>query len=184
MFFLRFSLRSSVALVALVSLLTSPMALSTPNIHSSASDVTDGSSPARINSSLALDIYKSPSCGCCQEWVDHMEAQGFSAAIHHPADLNQIKVKYRIAPAYQSCHTAVSSDGYIFEGHIPAKVIQRFLAEKPTDALGLAVPGMPMGSPGMEMGNHFTPYDVLLLKSNGSTQVYTHINSINEQYGD
>lgn len=181
MFFSRFGHRSAMTLVAILSLLASSIALSTPTTHSSASYVTDGSSPARVKSSHALNIYKSPSCGCCQEWVDHVEAQGFSAEIHHPSDLNQVKVKYRIAPEYQSCHTAISSGGYIFEGHIPGKIIQRFLAEKPKDALGLAVPGMPMGSPGMEMGNHFSPYDVLLSKSDGTTQVYTRINNADEQ---
>jgi len=182
MFSLRLGHRSAMTLVAILSLLVSSIALSTPPTHSSVSDVAASPSPAGLTSDHALDIYKSPSCGCCQEWVDHVEAQGFGAAIHHPSDLNQIKDKYRIAPEYQSCHTAVSSDGYVFEGHIPAKIIQRFLAEKPKDALGLAVPGMPMGSPGMEMGNHFSPYDVLLLKSDGSTQVYTRINSADEQH--
>lgn len=182
MFFSRFGQRSAMTLVAILSLLASSIALSTPPKHSSVSDVAVRPSPAGVTSSHALDVYKSPSCGCCQEWVEHVEAQGFSAEIHHPSDLNQIKIKYRIAPEYQSCHTAVSSDGYIFEGHIPAKIIQRFLTEKPKDALGLAVPGMPMGSPGMEMGNHFSPYDVLLLKSDGSTQVYIRINSADEQH--
>lgn len=129
-----------------------------------------------------LDVYKSETCKCCEKWVVNLESKGFHATAHHPADLNQEKVKRAIAPRYHSCHTAVSADDYVFEGHIPASVIQRFLIEKPKGAIGLAVPGMPMGSPGMEMGNQFNPYDVLLLKADGSSTVYARITSIDQQY--
>jgi hypothetical protein len=131
---------------------------------------------------LNLDVYKSETCPCCEKWILNLESKGFLATAHHPADLHQEKVKRGIAPRYHSCHTAVSADGYVFEGHIPASVIQRFLTEKPKGAIGLAVPGMPMGSPGMEMGNHFNPYDVLLLKADGSSAVYAQITSIDQQY--
>jgi hypothetical protein len=124
---------------------------------------------------IVLDVYKSRTCGCCKKWVDHSEGLGFEATVNHPANLNKIKVDQGIQPRYQSCHTAVSSDGYVFEGHIPAQVIQKFLASPPKDAIGLAVPGMPAGSPGMEVGNRFDPYDVLLLKKDGSSEVYQHI---------
>lgn len=124
---------------------------------------------------LVLDVFKSPTCMCCEKWITHLQSHGFQTAVHHPADLNQEKISRGIAPKYQSCHTAISKDGYVFEGHIPASVIQRFLAEKPKGAIGLAVPGMPMGSPGMEMGNHFDPYDVLLLMADGSSSVYAPI---------
>lgn len=167
----------AMAFMAILSL-THPVASAAPaEVRSSAS----GGITAE-QSTQFLDVYKSPTCGCCQEWIDHMEAQGFRTDIHHPAALNEVKAKYQIAPQYQSCHTAVSPTGYVFEGHIPAKIIERFLTEKPADAIGLAVPGMPMGSPGMEMGNRFTPYDVLLLKTDGSTQVYARINAASEQY--
>ena len=161
--------------------------LSLTHSIASATDARSSVSGTQASSSGAqsaqfLDVYKSPTCGCCQEWIDHMESRGFSTDIHHPTALNDVKAKYRIAPEYQSCHTAVSPTGYVFEGHIPAKIVERFLTEKPADAIGLAVPGMPMGSPGMEMGNRFTPYDVLLLKADGSTQVYARINAASEQY--
>lgn len=129
-----------------------------------------------------LQVLSSPTCGCCGKWVEHMQANGFDASVEHPADLNQEKTARGIAPQYQSCHTAVSADGYVFEGHIPARVIQRFLKEKHQDAIGLAAPGMPMGSPGMEMGDHFSPYDVLVLKADGSSSVYTRIGAAAEQY--
>lgn len=124
---------------------------------------------------VILDVYKSPSCGCCAKWIDHIDAAGFQAATHHPSDLNLVKQKLGVAPQYQSCHTGVSKEGYIFEGHVPAEIMQKFLAEKPKDALGLAVPGMPVGSPGMEMGDRYDDYDVLLLKKDGSSSVYARI---------
>ena len=129
-----------------------------------------------------LVVYKSPTCGCCEEWIHHLESSGFSAEIKHPADLNQVKSEYRISPAYQSCHTAISEEGYVFEGHIPAKHIRQFLGNPPTNAIGLAVPGMPPGSPGMEMGDRFSPYQVLLLKKDGSHEVYATVERQEEQY--
>ncbi len=135
-----------------------------------------------VNTAITLDVFKSPTCLCCEKWIAYLQAHGFQTTVHHPADLNQEKVARGVAPKYQSCHTAVSKNGYVFEGHIPAAVIQRFLTEKPKDAIGLAVPGMPMGSPGMEMGDHFNPYDVLLLKADGSNAVYAQITSIDQQH--
>lgn len=129
-----------------------------------------------------LQVLKDPSCGCCEGWVNHVNENGFIAQISHPQDLNGEKLKLGIAPKFQSCHTAISAEGYVFEGHIPANIVQRFLDEKPNDAIGLAVPGMPMGSPGMEIGDQFSPYDVLVLKTDGSAQVYAHIATKIEQY--
>ena len=125
--------------------------------------------------SQSMDVYKSPTCGCCAKWVAHIEAADFSVAVHHPSDLNKLKDDKGILPRYQSCHTAVSQAGYVFEGHIPADVIKRFLSNPPTNALGLAVPGMPVGSPGMEMGDRYDEYDVLLLAKDGSSTVFEHI---------
>ena len=124
---------------------------------------------------ISLDVYKSRTCNCCKKWVDHIEASGFETSVHHPANLNKLKSDKGISPRYQSCHTAVSKDGYVFEGHIPADIIQRFLANPPPNAIGLAVPGMPAGSPGMEMGSRHDEYDVFLLNKDGSDTVYEHI---------
>lgn len=133
------------------------------------------SSPVQSTEQVTLDVYKSPTCECCGRWVSDIDSKGFDATTHHPANMNLVKQKLGIAPQYQSCHTGVSKEGYVFEGHIPADVMQKFLAEKPKDALGLSVPGMPAGSPGMEMGNRYDDYDVLLLKKDGSAQVYARI---------
>jgi len=143
------------------------------------SDTTElANKPANKDASvekISLDVYKSRTCGCCKKWVNHVEAFGFETAVHHPANLNKVKSDRGISPRYQSCHTAVSKEGYVFEGHIPAELIQRFLANPPANAIGLAVPGMPAGSPGMEMGNRHDEYDVFLLSKDGSEAVYEHI---------
>jgi hypothetical protein len=131
---------------------------------------------------VVLDVYKSPTCGCCSVWIDHLEERGFLAKVHHPSDLNKVKREYGVPARYQSCHTAVSKDGYIFEGHIPAYIIEKFLDEKPADAIGLTVPGMPVGSPGMESGDNFMPYQVLLIKASGTPEVYTEVRTREEQY--
>lgn len=131
---------------------------------------------------VGLDVYKSPTCGCCGNWIEHMQHENFAMTTHHPADLAAEKQKLGVAPRFQSCHTAVSEDGYVFEGHVPAKLVQRFLKEKPAGAIGLAVPGMPEGSPGMEAGDRFSPYQVLLLKEDGTSELYASIDSAPEQY--
>ncbi len=123
-----------------------------------------------------LQVYKSPNCGCCRLWVDHMQQNGYRMVLHNRDDLDTIKIKYGIQPSLQSCHTAITRQGYVFEGHIPAPIIKAFLKNPPTDARGLTVPGMPLGSPGMEVGNRFQPYQVLLLKKDGSTSVYARVN--------
>lgn len=118
-------------------------------------------------------VYKSPTCGCCTEWVSHLEKNGFSVEIHNRRTMNPIKAKFGVPPHLQSCHTA-EVDGYIIEGHVPADDIVRLLREKPA-IKGLAVPGMPMGSPGME-GPRSDPYDVLTFEENGRTSTYSSRN--------
>lgn len=142
------------------------------------------STPGRSDSYEVKEftVYKQPTCDCCKKWMSHLDKAGFESTARHPADLNAIKARYGIAPRYQSCHTAVSSQGYVFEGHIPARYIQAFLANPPDDAIGLVVPGMPLGSPGMEVGGRFTPYQVLLLKKDGSSEVFANVENAAQQY--
>jgi hypothetical protein len=111
-----------------------------------------------------------------------MQQNGFASTVYHPADLNSLKLEHGLRPELQSCHTAITADGYAFEGHVPAKFIKQFLASPPTNAKGLTAPGMPLGSPGMEMGGRFTPYDVVLLNKDGSTRVYASIKSADQQF--
>lgn len=145
-----------------------------PAIHAE----TRANSPIPLNALLQfkeLVVYKSPTCGCCGDWADHMSEAGFSTKIQHPKDLNTIKDQLGIAPVHQSCHTATLQD-YLFEGHIPAEVVKHFLAEEPKGAIGLAVPGMPLGSPGMDFGgDNYRQYQVLQLNSDGSSSVYGEV---------
>ena len=126
---------------------------------------------------ITLNVYKDLNCGCCVGWIDHMQDKGFTSKINHPRDLNGVKHELGVLPEWQSCHTAVTKEGYVFEGHVPAKFIEQFLAAPPEGALGLAVPGMPLGSPGMEMGNRFTPYDTVQMNKDGSSSVFAHVES-------
>lgn len=138
---------------------------------------------------VQLEVFKDPQCGCCQAWLEHMQGfnttdsqLSFAPRVNTTADLYATKDRLAIPPRLRSCHTAVEAkSGYVFEGHVPARLIARFLAEKP-DARGLAVPGMPLGSPGMEMGERFQPYSVYLLKNDGSTEVYANVESAAQQY--
>ena len=124
---------------------------------------------------FSLLVHKTPACGCCKKWVKHLEDNSFSMMIKDHQNLQKIKTQYSIKPKYQSCHTAVSKEGYIFEGHIPSKFIKNFLADPEPNAIGLSVPGMPLGSPGMEVEGRFMPYDVLVLYKDGSSKVYAEI---------
>ncbi|MBW7850752.1 MAG: DUF411 domain-containing protein [Rhodospirillales bacterium] len=114
-------------------------------------------------------VYKSPYCGCCAKWVDHMRANGFSVAVREVEDVAPVKAAHGVAPSLESCHTAVV-DGYVVEGHVPAGDVKRLLAERPR-VRGLAVPGMPSGSPGME-GPTKDSYDVVAFDGVGRVSVF------------
>ncbi len=124
----------------------------------------------------SMVVYKSPTCGCCTAWVEHMTEKGFNTLVKHPSNISHIKKQLNIAQQNQACHTAVLQN-YVFEGHIPAQVIQKFLKHKPLDSHGLAVPNMPMGSPGMDNGKAFNPYQVYLLNKNGSRLPYARVST-------
>lgn len=120
-------------------------------------------------------VHKTPTCGCCKRWMEHFKEDGFKVYSQDHQNLNQIKEKYNIDVSYRSCHTTVSSNGFIFEGHIPSKYIKQFLSETHENAIGLSVPGMPLGSPGMEYEDRFMPYEVLILYKDGSSNVYAAV---------
>lgn len=117
-----------------------------------------------------ITVWKNASCGCCHEWVAHLRKNGFEVAAHDVEDTAPIRQKFGLPAKFGSCHTARLGN-YVVEGHVPTQELRRLLREKPK-ALGLAVPGMPMGSPGMEMGNTRDAYDVLLVLADGSSRVY------------
>lgn len=126
-----------------------------------------------------IAVKKTATCGCCNGWINHLKRSGFTTAAENLpyAVLNRFKTANGIRSDLASCHTA-RVGGYTIEGHVPAREIKRLLAERP-DAVGLTVPGMPVGSPGMEVGSSRDAYDVLLIKKDGSTQVYARYEAVN-----
>ena len=128
-----------------------------------------------LEKDLSLIVHKTATCGCCKKWMKHLDSLGFETSPEDHQNLLPIKEKYGIKPEYGSCHTAVSKEGYVFEGHVPGEYIYQFLAENNPNAIGLSVPGMPVGSPGMEVGDKFTPYDVLILYKDGTSEIYAEV---------
>jgi hypothetical protein len=129
--------------------------------------------PARATDTApSIEVWKSATCQCCGAWVKHLEANGFTVKVNaaEPSTLASLKRQAGVGDKLASCHTAMI-DGYVIEGHVPATDIKRLVAERP-EAIGLAVPGMPVGSPGMEQGAEFEPYDVLLVKKDGTTEAF------------
>lgn len=115
-------------------------------------------------------VYKTPNCGCCHEWMAHLRENGFQVVEKNVATTQPIRAELGVPPAMTSCHTAMAG-GYWFEGHVPADLVRRVLAEKPDDINGVAAPGMPIGSPGMEGPNPVT-YDLVAHHKDGTTSVY------------
>jgi hypothetical protein len=129
--------------------------------------------PAARASVSAPVFYRSPGCGCCHVWTERMAEAGLPVALEDSSDLSGLSAKLGIPTGLEGCHVG-EIEGYVVSGHVPPADIKRLLAEKP-DARGLVVPGMPVGSPGMEMGGQTERYDVLLLAKNGTTSVFaTH----------
>jgi hypothetical protein len=125
--------------------------------------VTDEKSEHRVT------VYHHPQCGCCTKWVDHLEANGFKVDTNKVDDVSPIKAQHNLPGKLASCHTAIV-DGYVVEGHVPAGAMHKLLKERP-EITGIAVPGMPIGSPGME-GSHVESYDIVAYKADGSTYVF------------
>lgn len=120
----------------------------------------------------AMTVYKSPYCGCCDAWVHHLRESGFNVVVTDMDDVTPVKRHYRIPTRLHSCHTAVVA-GYVIEGHVPAEDIMRLILEAPSGT-GLAVPGMPIGSPGMEQGDRKDPFEVLLFGARGISVFSRH----------
>lgn len=117
-----------------------------------------------------VSVYKTATCGCCSKWVDHMRAQGFDVKVQDVGDVGPVKVTHGVPEELSSCHTALVG-GYVIEGHVPADAVKRLLRERPKVA-GLAVPGMPLGSPGMEQGGRRDPYAIVSFDKAGQRKIY------------
>lgn len=123
---------------------------------------------------LAVTVYKDPSCGCCKKWVEHLSANGFAPVARDRTDMDALKDSLGVPAALRSCHTAVAGK-FLIEGHVPAADVKRLIATAPKGVLGLAVPGMPSGSPGMEMPGRGDRYDVVAFSAGGKSHVFaTH----------
>jgi hypothetical protein len=126
---------------------------------------------AHSDEPVEITVYKTRTCGCCGKWIDHLRESGFSVVTKEMSDLSQIKSENGIPRELSSCHTGIV-DGYVIEGHVPADVILRLLKERP-DVKGIAVPGMPVGSPGMEVpSGEVQPYTVMTFDEEGKSEVY------------
>jgi hypothetical protein len=125
----------------------------------------------RADGTTSITVYKDPSCGCCTKWVDHLRAAGLRPTVHDRADMDALKDSLGVPSALRSCHTAVAGE-YVIEGHVPADDLRRLVASAPKGVVGIAVPEMPAGSPGMEMGGRRDRYDVIAFSANGRTSVF------------
>ena len=132
-------------------------------------------SPQPSEAPTVMVVYKDPNCGCCAQWIDHIRAAGIEVEVRDTNNLNQVKMQQGVSRNLQSCHTGII-DGYIVEGHVPAEDVLRMLEERPL-IKGLSVPGMPIGSPGMEQGApaDYESYDVIAFDGAGNLSRFRHV---------
>ncbi|MGH7457695.1 MAG: DUF411 domain-containing protein [Longimicrobiaceae bacterium] len=155
--------------IPIVASLLAVAGCSEPPPEQLSQDTGNSASRAALAGAPLVTIYKSPTCGCCANWVEHLQENGFRTEVHDSNELGSVKSEHAVPPDLSACHTALV-DGYVVEGHVPAETIRKLLAERPRVA-GVAVPGMPMGSPGME-GPYSESYQVLTFTVQGETGVY------------
>lgn len=133
--------------------------------------LTDTRGLLGADAAKTMTVYKSPTCGCCNAWIKHVQAAGYRVKAVDVDDVTPYKEKFGVPLELASCHTGVV-EGYAVEGHVPADLIDKLLREKPKGAKALIVPGMPVGSPGMEVGNRKDAYNVILVDNKGKRSVY------------
>lgn len=151
--------------------LTAAIPAAGPGHDATVATTTDGANPAHATDLPVLHVHKTPTCGCCGAWVDHMRAAGFHVRVEEHQDLEPVRQQLGVPYGKGSCHTA-QIGGYFVEGHVPANDVKRLLDERPR-ARGLVVPGMPMGSPGMETPDgRVQPYTVERVEPDGTTTAY------------
>jgi hypothetical protein len=125
------------------------------------------------NAPPKITVYKDPSCGCCTKWVEHLRSAGLHPDVHDRTDMDALKNSLGVPTALRSCHTAVAGR-YVIEGHVPAADVKRLLAAAPKGIIGIAVPDMPAGAPGMEVPGRADRYDVIAFAADGTTKLFAH----------
>ncbi|MCC5603403.1 DUF411 domain-containing protein [Nostoc favosum] len=155
--------------VGVLGILGSTASMSNAQLVSTTKGIQDKQTPLK-STALNATVYHSPDCNCCGGWIDHLKAQGFQITDFSTPDIETVKQKYNVPDNLSSCHTAIVN-GYVIEGHVPADDIKRLLQEKPNVA-GLSVPQMPVGTPGMEMGDRKDPFSVLSFNHKDSVAVF------------
>lgn len=180
----KFIFRKTIASIAIAGLVGSSIFLTINKIinnqrlaaasetmaQASLESVWDRETEPNFSGTTEMIVYRSPSCGCCGVWVEHAKKHGFQIKDIKTEDMETLKQKYNIPTELVSCHTTII-DGYVIEGHVPADDIKRFLVKKPK-MIGLAVPGMPIGTPGMEAQNIKQPFQVLAFNNKGEVEVF------------
>lgn len=156
------------------------VALTLAGCNREATEMSGNASADSGAASFNMTVYKTPQCGCCGDWVEHMKKHGFNVEVVDKQDLSAVKDRLGVPQELRSCHTATVGD-HVFEGHVPAPVVRRFLEGDNEHILGLAVPGMPVGSPGMEMGDRFQSYTVVGFNESSATHIHERIESPGDQ---
>lgn len=152
------------------------------------STTASGADPTQVgeaygvsSADLAFTVHQSPTCGCCHLWMEYAEPHGLALTSEFPTSMETVFTEHNVPRELQSCHLAVNAAGVMVIGHMPVRFIGEFLKARTEDEIAISVPGMPIGSPGMESGNDFEPYDVLVLSSDGSTRVLAHVATAADQ---
>ena len=127
--------------------------------------------PLSLFGTNTIELYNTPFCGCCKMWEEYMTKKGYEIHSTYTEDIEKIKEKYQIKPEFQSCHTGII-ENYVIEGHVPEDAIRWLLENKPKDVMGISTPGMPIGSPGMEMSDMVEDYPVVLMYKDGTHKIY------------
>lgn len=129
-----------------------------------------------------LTVYKTPTCSCCSAWVEHVQTGGFGTDVVEQETVAHIKDRFGIPSNARSCHTAVTDGGLVFEGHVPSRFIRQFIQQRPEGEVGLIVPAMPLGGPGMEVDDQFTPYTIFAMNDKGNLRPYARIDTYQDQF--
>lgn len=165
-----------IATVGAIAFLGGPTASANNAIHStsqSSEALTTIQTVAQASAPETLEatVYRDPSCGCCGAWVEHLRSNGFQVSVVQEHNMDAVKQEHNVPAGLASCHTALIN-GAVIEGHVPAADIKRFLSQE-SDAIGLAVPGMPVGSPGMEAGETQEPFTVFSFDQQGNAEAFS-----------